>query len=133
MDCIDCHNRPSHVYRLPEDEVDAALAEGRISRTLPYVRREAIRVLRNPYTTLEEAREGIALQLAAFYEAQDPAFASAQRPAIEQAATELTRLWSYNVFPEMKVDWGTYPNHIGHEMSDGCFRCHNDEHQTADG
>ena len=33
----------------------------------------------------------------------------------------------------MNVSWGTYPNHNGHESSPGCFRCHNDEHATADG
>jgi len=33
----------------------------------------------------------------------------------------------------MKVGWGTYPRHIGHESSPGCFRCHDDTHATADG
>jgi hypothetical protein len=44
-----------------------------------------------------------------------------------------------NVFPAMDVTWGTYPNHIGHfdadgQMSEtGCFRCHDEQHVSADG
>jgi hypothetical protein len=38
-----------------------------------------------------------------------------------------------NVFPAMKVKWGTYPNHIGHTDSTGCFRCHDDGHKAKDG
>ena len=33
----------------------------------------------------------------------------------------------------MKIEWGTYPNHIGHQDFPGCFRCHDDEHSTPEG
>jgi len=33
----------------------------------------------------------------------------------------------------MKVDWRTHPNNIGHLYFPGCFRCHDDEHVSADG
>ncbi len=45
MDCVDCHNRPTHIYRTPEQELDAALLEKRIERGLPFVRREGLAAL----------------------------------------------------------------------------------------
>ncbi len=47
-------------------------------------------------------------------------------------ASVLGEIFAFNVFPEMNVRWGAYPNHIGHEVSDGCFRCHDDEHMASD-
>jgi hypothetical protein len=38
-----------------------------------------------------------------------------------------------NVWPKMAVTWGTYKMHLGHQNEAegyGCFRCHDDEHQT---
>jgi hypothetical protein len=31
MDCVDCHNRPTHVFELPENAVDKQMSLGRIS------------------------------------------------------------------------------------------------------
>jgi hypothetical protein len=33
----------------------------------------------------------------------------------------------------MKVTWNLYPNHIGHQDSPGCFRCHDNKHKTETG
>ena len=41
-------------------------------------------------------------------------------------------IYSVNVFPNMGVGWDTYPDHIGHEQSDGCLRCHKRSMRTAD-
>ena len=49
------------------------------------------------------------------------------------AGQALGDTYSVNVFPAMNVDWDTYPNHIGHTHFTGCFRCHNDEHESDDG
>jgi hypothetical protein len=38
-----------------------------------------------------------------------------------------------NVFPAMKVTFGSYPNNVGHVDSPGCFRCHDGEHKSRDG
>jgi hypothetical protein len=38
-----------------------------------------------------------------------------------------------NVFPQMNVNWGTYPNNIGHDRFPGCFRCHDGQHVTKTG
>ena len=133
MDCVDCHNRPTHVYRLPEEEIDTAIEAGRISAELPFIRREGLAALAGPYGSHEEARAGIAARIGEFYRNEYPEVYESGRSLVDGAAAELGNLYAYNVFPEMKVDWGTYPDHIGHEQSPGCFRCHNDEHETADG
>jgi hypothetical protein len=133
MDCVDCHNRPTHIYRLPEEAVDLAIQAGKISRELPYVRREGVRALQAEYASHEEARAGIAGEISAFYAENYPDLAAARAELIEQAGRVFGDTYCENVFPAMKVTWGTYPDHIGHEQFEGCFRCHNDEHRTAEG
>jgi nitrate/TMAO reductase-like tetraheme cytochrome c subunit len=130
MDCIDCHNRPSHIYRLPEGEIDRALAEARIDRTLPFIRREGLKALRASYASHEEAQSGIAAALASYYGKEQP---SADRAKVDVAARELGQIYASNVFPEMNIQWGTYPNHLGHQDSPGCFRCHDGEHEDSGG
>jgi hypothetical protein len=133
MDCVDCHNRPSHVYRMPANEVDAALEQGRIDRALPFIKREGLRAVQVEYASHEAARAGIAADIAAFYQANYPEVAKSQAAAVEQAGKALGDIYAWNVFPQMKVTWGTYPNHLGHKESAGCFRCHDRKHKTEGG
>jgi hypothetical protein len=133
MDCLDCHNRPTHTYRLPEEAVDLALAEGRIDRSLPWIRREGVALLRKEYPSRREALDGISAGLRAFYRANDPRVLELQPTAVDAAIRELSSIYSKNVFEHMKVTWGTYPNHLGHQNSPGCFRCHDDNHVAKDG
>jgi hypothetical protein len=132
MDCVDCHNRPSHTYRSPQYEVDLALEQGRIDKTLPFIKREGMRVLtETQYPSHDAARAGISSALRAFYAENYPDLANA--PAVEQAGKALGDAYSWNNFPQMKVVWNTYPNHIGHQDSPGCFRCHDNKHKTDTG
>ena len=132
MDCIDCHNRPAHNYRSPEFEVDLAMAEGRIDRTLPFVKRESVRVLTEKvYESHDEARAGIAAALKAFYAQNYPDLAESE--TVAQAGQALGDAYCWNNFPHMKVVWNLYPNHLGHQQSPGCFRCHDNKHKTDDG
>ncbi len=133
MDCVDCHNRPTHIHRPPDDEIDRALASGAVDGGLPFVRREGLRLLREPHASSAEARQGIADDLARFYGESYPDLAQTKATEITQAGRVLGELYASNVFPQMKVTWGTYPNHIGHRDFPGCFRCHDDEHRTAEG
>jgi nitrate/TMAO reductase-like tetraheme cytochrome c subunit len=133
MDCVDCHNRPSHTFRLPEAELDLAIETGRVARDLPYVRREGLRLLRAEYADRDAARAGLRDGLRAFYSESYPELAASRTADVDAAAEALFAGWSANVFPRMKVGWGTYPNHIGHEQTPGCFRCHDDLHSTASG
>lgn len=133
MDCVDCHNRPSHTFQPPEKEVDRALVDGRIARELPYVRREGVRLLQVGYPSHEAAAQGIAAGLQRFYAGAYPEVAAAKTEVIETAGRSLAAVYRNNVFPAMNIGWGTYPNHLGHETAPGCFRCHDDQHATADG
>jgi hypothetical protein len=133
MDCMDCHNRPTHAFDLPERGVDRALAEGRISPSLPFVRREAVRLLRAEYPDRDTAARAIASGLPAFYREQHPAVLRDRPRDVDAAAEAVRAIYLRNVFPEMKVTWGTYLNNVGHDDFPGCFRCHDDRHQAADG
>jgi nitrate/TMAO reductase-like tetraheme cytochrome c subunit len=132
MDCVDCHNRPTHIYESAGPAVDNAITAGHIDRTLPFIKREGLRVIDAQYDSHEAAREAITTQLQAFYAENYPAIASERAADIEAAASALGDAYSVNVFPQMKVWWDTYPNHIGHEQSDGCFRCHKRSMRTED-
>jgi len=132
MDCVDCHNRASHNYRTPEQELDLALIEGRIDPSLPYIRREGVRILTEKvYDSHEEARVGISARVDEFYQQNYPELAGS--PAVEQAGKALGDAYCWNNFPHMQVTWNLYPNHIGHQDTPGCFRCHDNKHKTDDG
>ena len=130
MDCIDCHNRPAHTFTATATRaVDDAMAQGLIPRGLPFARREAVAAVRATYANRDAAMAGIASRLRDFYRTR----AGADSAQVEQAVTGAQNVWSGNVFPAMKVTWGTYPSHVGHVDSPGCFRCHDDTHKTKDG
>jgi hypothetical protein len=133
MDCVDCHNRPTHVFRTPEDEIDEALNEGRIDRSLPFARREALKALKAARGSRAEAAVGVSNALRAFYRELDPAAFPAREAAVEAAAAEVGRRYGYNVWPKMNITWGTYPTLLGHDQAPGCWRCHDEAHATADG
>ena len=133
MDCMDCHNRPTHNFELPDRALDRALAEGRISAALPFVKKMGLEVLRSEYKDRDTALAAMARTLTEYYRNQQPATYREHRAAVEAAVSEIQAIYRRNVFPEMKVGWGTYPNNIGHEDFLGCFRCHDDNHKRADG
>jgi hypothetical protein len=133
MDCMDCHNRPTHAFDLPEPAVDRAMNEGLISPTLPYIKKKAVEVLKTHYSSRETARQRILETLAEFYKVSYPDVYKSHRALVEQAADSVKNIYLRNVFPEMKVNWGTHPNNIGHQDFLGCFRCHDGSHAAADG
>ena len=133
MDCMDCHNRPTHIFRLPDRAMDAALALGRIDRTLPYIKKLGVEVLRAAAEVQSDAPEEIARRVRSFYGEKYPELFRSRREAIEAAIRELQAIYRRNVFPSMRVTWGTYPDHLGHTTFPGCFRCHDEQHVSADG
>lgn len=133
MDCMDCHNRPSHAFELPERAVDEAMAAGRISPALPFVKKKGVELLRAEYADQETALRRIDEGLAEFYRSTYPEVYRKDRPQVEAAARQFKAIYARNVFPGMKVGWGTYPNNIGHEDFVGCFRCHDETHQASGG
>jgi hypothetical protein len=133
MDCVDCHNRPTHVFQLPERGVDQAMSEGRINTQLPYIKKKAVEVLKADYPDRSTAALRISTALFDFYRASYPDVYAHKRGQIETAVAQVQAIYARNVFPEMKITWGTYPINIGHQDFMGCFRCHDGSHSTSDG
>jgi hypothetical protein len=132
MDCIDCHNRPSHTYELPERVVDRFMADGQIDASLPFVHKTAVEVLKAKYATTEDSERDIPAKFTAFYKDKYPQVYAQKREAVERSAKAVLTVFSRNVFPEMNVQWGSYPNNLGHNDFPGCFRCH-DERESKQG
>ncbi|MBI3088469.1 MAG: NapC/NirT family cytochrome c [Candidatus Omnitrophica bacterium] len=133
MDCVDCHNRPSHVFFPPDRAVEQVFDTGRLDRGLPYLKREAIRLLAQEHASEEEAHAAILAGLSRFYQAEYPELAREKALAIQHATEELQRIFSRNIFPDMQADWRAHPNHVGHLNALGCFRCHDGLHRSRDG
>jgi NapC/NirT cytochrome c family, N-terminal region len=133
MDCVDCHNRPSHTFELPERALDRALEQGLVSRELPYVKKKAVELLRAEYKDRETAQRQIGEGLAEFYRTSYPEVYRQQRAALEGTATAVEAIYLRNVYPDLKLTWGTHPNHLGHEDTLGCFRCHDESHKAPGG
>jgi hypothetical protein len=133
MDCIDCHNRPAHSYKLPERAVDEAMFAGDLSASLPFARKKSVEILKKNYASRDAAAVGIPAALTAFYRESYPAIYQERQAEVVRTGMSLLAIYNRNVFPAMKVGWGTYPNNIGHTDFPGCFRCHDDSHASADG
>jgi hypothetical protein len=135
MDCIDCHNRPSHIYLPAEEALDRKLAEGDIPQELPYIKRQAMGLITASYATTQLAREAITNGLSSWYKENYSQLVAEKPQLLEEAVVGVVAAYSENVFPEMNVEWGTYVNHIGHgpDFDIGCFRCHDDMHESPDG
>jgi len=134
MDCMDCHNRPSHqVAATAERAVDAAIARAAIPSDLPYIRREAVKVLKGGYPTEDAAMAAIAKSLGDFYRGSYEGIYSTRRQDVDTAVAGAQQVYRRNVFPEMNVQFGTYPSNVGHIDFPGCFRCHDDNHTAKDG
>jgi hypothetical protein len=126
MQCVDCHNRPAHSFELPERALDRAMAEGRLPADLPYLRKEGS-VLLNAADS-----PGIGAALDRFYRQSYPDVYSKRRDEIAKAGAALAGIHEQNVFSDLKVAWGTYPNNLGHMDTPGCFRCHDGDHTSPD-
>jgi hypothetical protein len=133
MDCIDCHNRPTHVFLSPEKALDRKLLSGQIPTELPYAKREALAAVTRKYASIQEARAGIAEQLRQWYTATYPELTSNQPELLAAAVEGAQQAYEENVFPEMKIGWETYPSCIDHQHGGGCFRCHNDLFKSTEG
>jgi nitrate/TMAO reductase-like tetraheme cytochrome c subunit len=133
MDCVDCHNRPTHIYRSPDRAVDAALLNGRIDRSLPFMKQQAVTVLAADYPSTDAAVAGIAKNLPAYYAKNYPDVYKARKRQIDLSVASLQQIFKTTRFPEMRVDWRTHPDNLGHFASMGCFRCHDDKHVSKDG
>ena len=133
MDCMDCHNRPTHIFQVPERAVDSAMDQGSISPKLPFIKKQALEVLMQSYSDHASAELGVAARLDNFYRTSYPQVYAAEQSALKSTIKTVQAIYAQNIFPDMKITWGTYPNNLGHTDYPGCFRCHDGNHTSADG
>ncbi len=133
MDCMNCHNRPAHMFRPPDALVDRNLANGNISPKLPWIKKLAVLALVQSYKDRQIAPVEIRKNLEGYYAQNYPHVLKNQKPLVDQAVQTISSIYEQSVFPDMKVNWLTYPNDIGHRNWPGCFRCHDGQHVNEAG
>jgi len=132
MQCTDCHNRAAHSFETAERALDSAMNSGKVSPSLPFVKKTGLELITAVYSSGEEAAHKIPDGLSAFYRQSYPDIASKHAQDIDASGKSIASIYAHNVFPDLKVTWGTYPNNLGHVDAPGCFRCHDENHVTAD-
>jgi len=133
MDCIDCHNRPTHIYRPPNESINEAMTLGWINPKIPSIKATALEALAQPFATEEGAMDSIGIFVRDQYAQRYPDVSRTMKADIDTAIERLKRIYSRNFFPEMRVSWKHYPNNIGHLYYPGCFRCHDGKHVGDNG
>jgi hypothetical protein len=133
MDCMDCHNRPAHTFPTPDSGIDQALLKGQIPRDLPWVKKVTVEALFREYRDRPSAHAAIKSAIVQFYRDKYPDVFQNRRKDIDRTVAVTTAVWNRGVFPDMLVDWRTYPVNIGHRYWAGCFRCHDGQHVASDG
>ncbi|MBN1560537.1 NapC/NirT family cytochrome c, partial [candidate division KSB1 bacterium] len=133
MDCVDCHNRATHIYKDPEDIVDEFIRIGEADRALPWVKQQALAAITKGYPSDEAAQRGVANQIRNFYQRHYPALSSARAEQLDQVVDILQRAYATHRHHHMRIEWGNYTSHVGHDKNLGCFRCHNNDMKTVAG
>ncbi|MCB1024424.1 MAG: cytochrome c3 family protein, partial [Acidobacteria bacterium] len=133
MDCIDCHNRPAHRYLPPDKAVDDSITAKKLDIALPFIKLKAVEVLTAQYETSDKAISSISATLDQYYKANYPDIYAARKDSITSSIAEVQRIYQANFFPEMKTNWSSHPDNIGHYKVEGCFRCHDGQHFSKTG
>jgi hypothetical protein len=133
MDCMDCHNRPTHIFRTPSEAINLAIDAGLIDRALPNIKSTGIDALVAEYPSEGEALSGIETFVTDYYKKSYPGVSDTMTVQIGSAVQALQRIYRDNFFPGMKSRWDVYPDNIGHLSFPGCFRCHDGYHADEEG
>jgi hypothetical protein len=133
MDCLDCHNRPTHIYRPPARSINNVMTLGWIDPQLPSIKSISVKALEYPYTTKQAGLDSIRTVIESFYRQVYPAIAASKSAEIDRSIKEVQKIYSRNYFPEMRVSWKRFPDNLGHLYYVGCFRCHDGKHVSEDG
>jgi hypothetical protein len=133
MDCIDCHNRPTHIYHPPARSINHVMSLGWIDPQLPSVKSVSVDALEYPYTSKQAGLDSIKLVIEDFYRINYPNEAAAKKAEIERTVSEVQKIYARNYFPEMRVSWRRFTDNIGHLYYPGCFRCHDGKHVNEEG
>ncbi len=133
MDCIDCHNRPSHNYNSPNVYFDKIMLTGAVSNKIPFFKKVVMDVLSQTFNTKDSAMLMIENGIVDFYKQEYPEYYGRNVKFIRESIDAVKEAYSKNTFPEMKVSYDHYPEHIGHLETNGCFRCHNNTFKAENG
>lgn len=133
MDCMDCHNRPTHVFYSPEMALDQKLVTGLIPREIPFIKKQGLAAITKKYPSQDVARRGIAKDLMDWYRQEYPDIVAQKEDILQKAVFGVQQAYVENVFPRMNIDWYTYTSYTCHRGGSGCFRCHNDEFEAEGG
>ena len=133
MDCLDCHNRPSHKFKSPIEFFDDAMTAGRLPKDMPDLKIAAMDILDEDYPSLDSAFSAINTGINEYYEFMYEDIYDTAKDEINHVVSEIEKDYSENVFPYMKTKWNTHLNHLGHLESNGCYRCHNNRFKSQDG
>ncbi len=133
MDCIDCHNRPTHQFSPPDRLINGAMERNEIDAAMPEIKERGVSLLAKHYTSTEEALLNIRTTLATFYKEKHPDYLAQNATKVEQATLAIQKLFTQNMFPMMNARWDMFPDNIGHMNTPGCFRCHDNKHRNEAG
>lgn len=133
MDCMDCHNRPSHDYKTPMEFIDKGMVSGEIPSDLPFIKKIAMDLFVDPYDNRDSAYQNIRSYTKNYYAENMPGVLKTRSADVDKAIDGMIHEYSQNIFPEMGASWDAYESNIGHKTYNGCFRCHDDNHKSADG
>jgi len=98
MDCIDCHNRPTHAFELPANAVDQRMSRGLVSPELPYIHKKAVELLKADYPDRDTAQRQIVEGIENYYRTAFPDLYASKRALIEQSAENVARIYLRNIF-----------------------------------
>jgi len=133
MDCMDCHNRPSHQFLAPQNFIDKAISKGDISKNTPQIKSVSMQILKETYPSYAKANANIKKIILDFYKTNYPSYYKSNLKVINKNIAGISKAYAENVFPEMGANWDKYPKHDGHLENNGCFRCHDDKHKAKNG
>lgn len=133
MDCVDCHNRPTHLFQVPAKALDQVLENFPDLQTLPYYKKQALQAIKGSYPTHAAGMKSVREAVLTYYRDTYPQVARDKAALVSRGADEAARVYARSVFPEMKTNWETHPDNIGHDDFPGCFRCHDGTFTTSDG
>ena len=134
MDCVDCHNRPTHIYDgSPKDAVDQALYSGELDLAVPSMAKVAVEALSRTDIRKDSAEADLLKALTEGFTRANPQAVPAA-DLLTRSAKVLAGLYQRNNYPAMGVTWNTYRKHLGHQDPKeefGCFRCHDGVHEAT--
>ena len=133
MDCIDCHNRPSHNYSSPTVYFDKAMLTGAVSKDIPFFKKVSMGVLRETFGSRDTAMLKITDGITGYYKTGYADYYTKNKSLIDSSIASVKSAYSQNTFAGMKAAYDVYPEHIGHLETNGCFRCHNNSFKADNG